>query len=91
MLLLALGRFSIFSSLYTVGTTFWPVDKHRENTLIEEFIPRVGFEHMTSAFERVMSAHASDRIATVTGQSHHKARQVVTTGLRLRCLLHSGS
>jgi hypothetical protein len=38
-------------------------------------MPRVGFEHMISVFERAKTVHALDREATVIGSSWHTLTQ----------------
>jgi hypothetical protein len=75
------GLWPLFSLviIYTDGRTPWTVDQpvprplatHRtpqtQNKHIPTFIPPVEFEPTTPAFERVKTAHAVERAATVIG------------------------
>jgi hypothetical protein len=74
-----LVAFLVSWSFYTVGRTPWtgdqlvarPLPGHRtaqtQNKRTKTFMPRVGFEPTTAAFEPAKIAHALDRAATVIG------------------------
>jgi hypothetical protein len=80
---LGLGRFFSFLILYTVGWTPWtgdqpvarPLPTHRtaetHNKRTHPSMPIVGFEPMTTVFQRPKAVHASDLAATVVGTSYN--------------------
>jgi hypothetical protein len=76
-----LGRFFSFLIVYPVGRTPWtgdqpvtrPLPTHRtrqtQNKRTHTSMPQVGFETTTPVFERVKTANAINRAATLIGVS----------------------